>query len=144
MTSPELEKLYQEAAGPDSVGKQVPNLEDLSQAQPNVDFVPSEEKPFEEESQIAKAQKHNLEGFNGFAFLKERKEKDFMAAIKTSYTFDKLATVIDKYAIDNNLPELQVQASKIRKEEVFEPIADFGVADQYHILVKNKLNNPKA
>lgn len=125
-----------------SYPEQVPDLENLSQAQPNVDFVTPEEKPLEEEPQ--NTPKNKLEGFNGFALIKERKEDEFMVAIKTSYTFDQLATTINKYAIDNHLPELQIQASKIRKEEVFEPISDFGIADQYHILVNNKLNNRKA
>lgn len=127
-----------------SYPEQVPDLENLSQAQPKVDFVPSEEKPSEEETPSTKIQRNKLEGFNGFALIKERNEEEFRATIKTSYTFDKLATIIDKYAIANYLPELQIQASKIRKEEVFEPITDFGIADQYHILVKEKLNNPKA
>lgn len=119
--------------------EKVPGLEDASQAQSGVDFVAPEEKPSEKNPQ--NDIKNRLEGFNGFALIKERKEYEFRAAIKTGDTFEKLAAIIDKYATDNNLPELRIEASKVRKEEFFEPTTDFGIADQYHILVDNKLNN---
>lgn len=149
MASPELEKLYEEATGSDSLiskpEKEVSSLEDLSMAQPDKDFTPPQE---EKEEKIEEKKIKGLPGFDSFAFLKGEKEGKFMKAIKTAYTFDTLATIVENYGEENGLTDVHTLASKIRKGTELSAsisgtiIEDFGISDQYNILVSEMLGKP--
>lgn len=139
MASPELEKLYQEATGPDSAGKEVSNLEDLSAAQSGVDFIPPQEGQEREEK---KPEEEKLT-FDYKKMIEDRQEEELMGAIKISNTFEKLAAIVEKYGKTNNLPDMLIQASKIRKNELPEAITrEFGIRAQYEILVSEMLDKP--
>lgn len=139
MASPELEKLYQEATGPDSAGKEASDLEDLSVAQPGMDFIPPQEGQKQEEE---KPEEKKLT-FDYKKSIEDSQEEEFMTAITVSYTFEKLATIIEKYGEANHLPDMLIQASKIRKGALSEAITrEFGIRDQYEILVKEMLGKP--
>lgn len=113
--------------------EKVPSLEDASLAQPDKDFTPPEDKV------------NNQPTFNPEELHKERLEEKFMEDIKTGYTIEKLARIVERYGKDNGIPDMQIQASKIRNGALPETITrEFGIRNQYEILVKEMLaNSPK-
>lgn len=133
--SSDLEKLYDEATGSDSFvskpEKEVSSLEDLGMAQPDKDFTPP------------KNEAHDQTTFDPEEMLEDRREEEFMETIKTGNTPEKLATILENYGKDNNIPDMQIQASKIRKGALPETITrEFGIRDQYQIVVDGILDKP--
>ena len=118
---------------------EVSSLEDLSVAQPGVDFTP----PLGVQGQEEKKPEEEQLTFDYKKMIEDRKEEEFMEVIKTSDTFEKLAAIVEKYGETNNLSDMLIQASKIRKNELPKTITrEFGIRAQYEILVREMLGKP--
>ena len=123
MASPELEKLYEEATGSDSLiskpEKEVSSLEDLSMAQPDKDFTPPENESVDPG--------------------KDQKEEAFLTALQNSRNLGELARVTEEYSV--NEPLLEGQADMI-KNRVSEKVTDLFHLDQFYgALLKDESKN---
>jgi len=124
MTSPDLEKLYDETTGSDSlVSKpetEVSSLEDLSIAQPNKDFTPPENESADT--------------------IKDQKEDAFLSTLQNCPNLGALARATEEYSA--NEPLLEGQADMIKNRAPVGDITDlFHLNQFYGALLKDESKN---